>query len=186
MRRLFVAFAALAAASLLWFLLPGGRALSQQIMQVVVTNFPEVQKVEGNVSVPSPTPHSQTFRQLGVTVPPVRREEITSLVEAEKPLITAGFTSVMLSLQGTVKGSLGQAGQVGAVLVPAEDAFERAFREQGLIQLPLEVLAVLARRDIDSFTGQQQLPIAFPGYKIYFYNSTDRSVEVNLYAYLTH
>ena len=185
MRKVLVALAALAAASLLFILLPGGRSLAQQIMEVAVNNFPEVQKIEGSVTLAAPTPHSQFSRQLEVVVPPVPREESTSLIEGGT-LAAEGFTGVTLSLQGTVKGTLGEAGQVGAVLVPDEEAFDRVFREQGLIQLPLEVFAVLARREIDTFSAQQQLPIGFPRYKIYFYNSTDKSVEVNLYAYLTN
>ncbi len=92
---------------------------------------------------------------------------------------------MVLSLQGTVKGTLGRAGQVGAMLVPDEEAVERAFREDGLVQLPLEVFAVLAHKEIDTFSAQQHLAVGFPRYRVYFYNSTDKSVEVNLYLYLT-
>ena len=160
--------------------------MAQQILQVAVNNFPETQKITGNVAVPAPIPHSAMVRQLEIVVPPVSREETTSLVEAEELLTAAGFTDVTLSLQGTVKGTLGKAGQVGAVLLPNEEAIERALNDEGLFQLPLEVFAVLAREEIDTFSAQQQLPIGFPSYKIYFYNSTDKSVELNLYAYLTH
>ena len=136
--------------------------------------------------MPAPIPHSAIYRQLEVVVPPVGRDETTALVEAELPLTTAGFTDVTLSLQGTVKGTLGKAGQVGVFLLPAEEAIERAFNDEGLAQLPLEVFALLARQEIDTFSAQERLPIGFPSYKAYFYNSTDKSVEVNLYAYLTH
>ncbi len=186
MRKLPLAFSALAAALLLLVLLAGGRALSQQILEVVISNFPEIQKVEGNVAVPAPIPHSGMYRELGVTVPQVGRGESNSLIEAEKPLVTAGYTGVVLSLQGTVKGTLGEAGHVGAVLIPDEEAFEQALREEDQIQLQLEVVAVLARKDISTFSAQKQLAIGFPKYKIYFYNSTDKAVEVNFYAYLTH
>ncbi len=186
MRKLFVGFAALAATSLLLVLLPSGRALSQQILEVAVNNFTEVQTVAGAVAVPQPVPHSSTFRQLDVVVPPIPRGETTNLIAADDLLVADGFTGVTLSLQGTVKGALGKAGQIGAVLLPDEEAIERAFDEEGLLLLPLEVFAVLARKEIDTFSAQQQFAIGFPRYKIYFYNSTDKSVEVNLYGYLTH
>ncbi len=186
MRKLLIALATLATASLLFILLPGGRALSQQILEVAVNNFPEVQNVSGAVTVPQPIPHSSMFRELEVVVPPIPRSETTNLIEAERPLEAEGFTGVTLSLQGTVKGTLGRAGQVGAVLLPEEEAIERVFNEDGVMQLPLEVFAVLARQEIVNFSAQGQLPIGFPSYKIYFYNSTDKAVEVNLYAYLTN
>lgn len=186
MRKRFVALAVLAAALSAFILLPGGRALSQQIVEVAVNNFPETQKIAGSIAVPVPIPHSAMFRQLEVVVSPAPREETTGLLELEEPLNAAGFTSVVLSLQGTVKGSLGKPGRVGAVLLPDEKAVERAFNEEGLIQLQLEVNAALERSEIATFSAQQQLPIGFPRYKIYFYNSTDKSVELNLYAYLTH
>ena len=122
---------------------------------------------------------------LEVVVPPVGREETDSLVEGE-PLVTDGFTEVVLSLQGTVKGTLGQAGHVGVLLIPDEEAFERSLRRDDLIQLPLEVVSVLARREIETFSNQSRLVVGFPRYKVYFYNSTDKSVEVNLYLYLTN
>ncbi len=202
MRKLLVSLAALAAVLLLVLALPAGRSLSQQMMEVVVQNFPETQQVDGRVAVLEPVPHSKTVRFLEVVVPPVGREETASLIEGEveiekkkdededeeedeTSLSVAGYTGVVLSLQGTVKGTLGRAGQVGAILVPDEEAVERAFREDGLIQLPLEVFAVLARRGIENFSAQQHLAAGFPRYKVYFYNSTDKSVEVNLYVYLT-
>ena len=197
MRRALVVGGVLAAVVVLVLVLPAGRSLSQQIMEVVVQNFPEVQQVAGSVTVPAPVPHSKTVRFLDVVVPPVAREETGSLIEGEYPgkgdggkdqesLPVFGYTGAVLSLQGTIKGTLGQAGQVGAVLVPDEVAVERAFLQEGRIQLPLEVHAVLARKDIQTFSAQQHLAVGFPRYRVFFYNSTDKAVEVNLYVYLTH
>ncbi len=186
MRRLLLTITAVAAASLLFVLLPSGRAFSQQILEVVVNNFPEVQTVSGSVAIPEPIPHSAMFRQLEVVVPAIPRNETTNLIEADELLNADGFTHVVLSLQGTVKGTLGRAGQVGAVLLPAEEAVDRAFNDEGAMQLPLEVFAVLSRKEVVTFSAQERLQIGFPSYKIYFYNSTDKAAEVNLYAYLTH
>ena len=193
MKRTLVTFAALLAAGLIFFSLPAGKALSQQaqealgqqLAQVLVANFPEIQKVDGTVTVTKPIPHSTIVRQLGVVVPPVGRHETTDLIEgAEIP--TAGFTGVTLSLQGYVKGTLNQGGNVGAVLVPAEEAILGTFDREGQIQLGLEVMSVLGRRDIETFSSQNLLAVGFPLYKVYYYNSTDKAVEVNLYVYLTN
>ncbi|MCP3959826.1 MAG: hypothetical protein GY719_18415 [bacterium] len=183
MRKLVVA-AVLVAVGIVFFLLPGGRALSQQIVQVLVTNFPETFKVDGTVAVKAPVPHSKTVRMLEVVVPPVGRGETGSLIEGDL-IDTAGFTEVVLSLQGIVKGTLGQGGSVGAVMTPVEEAMETSFGE-GTIQLPLEVVSVLARQEIETFSNQSFQTIGFPQYKVYFYNSTDKAVEVNLYLYLTN
>ena len=193
MRRILTTLAVAAAASLIFFLLPIGQALSQQtqetvaqqIQQVLVANFPELWKIDGTVVVKSPVPHSAMVRKLGVVVPPVGRHESTDLVEGD-PIVTAGFTGVTLSLQGYVKGTLNQAGNVGAVLVPAEEAIQESFRKDGQIQLALEVMSVLARREIETFSAQNVLTVGFPLYQVYFYNSTDKAVEVNLYVYLTN
>ena len=189
MRKILSAFAALSAAILVFVLLPAGLARSQQqirqIQQVLVENFPELQKIDGTVTVKAPVPHSKMIRQLGVVVPPVARHDTTDLIEGiEVP--AAGFTGIVLSLQGIVKGTINQAGNVGAVLVPVEDAIQQSFQSEGQIQLPLEVTSVLARREIETFSTQSSLTVGFPLYKVYYYNSTDKAVEVNLYAYLTN
>ncbi len=193
MRTTLAAFAVLIAAGLVFFLLPAGQALSQQaqeglaqqLQQVLVANFPELQKIDGTVAVTRPVPHSAMVRQLGVVVPPVGRHDTTDLIEGSE-IPTAGFTGVTLSLQGYVKGTLGQAGNVGVLLIPVEDAIQEAFDQDGQIQLSLEVMSVLARREIETFSAQNLLAVGFPLYKAYFYNSTDKAVEVNLYAYLTN
>ena len=35
-------------------------------------------------------------------------------------------------------------------------------------------------------SNQNRAPVAFPRYRAYFYNSSDKTVTVNLYAYLTN
>ncbi|MEM7582144.1 MAG: hypothetical protein AAF560_02085 [Acidobacteriota bacterium] len=183
MRRIFWILAVGAVGSLVLFTVPAGRAWSQQIAQVLVANFPEIQKIEGEII--APVPHHRMVRKLGVIVPPVARNDTGDLI-AGGELAAAKFTGAMLSLQGSVRGTLGQAGNVGAILLPREEAIIEAFRKEELIQLAPEVTSVLARPEIEYFSSQIYQDVAFPLYDIYFYNSTDKPVELNLYVYLTH
>ncbi len=185
MRRVMMCAAVGMAVVVALVLLPSGRVWSQDIARVIVSNFPEIQKIDGVVEIKSPVPHHEMVRKLGVVVPPVLRNDTGDLI-AGGQLSAAKFTGVMLSLQGSVRGTLGEAGSVGAVLVPREEAIQEAFRREELIQLAPEVTSVLARKDVEYFSAQVYQDVAFPVYDIYFYNSTDKPVEVNLYGYLTN
>lgn len=182
--RLAVAAAALAA--LLLFLLPPWRsALSQPPEEVIVSNLPEVVPIEGKVAVLGTVSHSASVQRLSLIVPPVGRDETADLVRADE-VETDGFSAVVLSLQGDVRGTVLRAGAVGAVLVPDEEPVLKAMREHGALQFPLEVTTTLASGQDSGFSAQEHLAVGFPRYRLYLYNSTDRTVDVNLYLYLTH
>ena len=74
---------------------------------------------------------------------------------------------------------------VGALLIPDEKEITDALIK-GYIHFPLEVQSVLARREISVFSTQSYLPVGFPRYKVFLYNSTDKGVEVDLFVYLTN
>lgn len=153
--------------------------------RVTVTNFPEVQRVSGRVTVPEPVPQSQLVRRLDVIVPPIDRAATTQLVEAGI-LDAAGFTHAVLSLRGEVQGNLVRDGVVGAVLVPDEEPVLRAFHEEGRFDFALEVEAPVLRAERGWFaSGQPRHALGFPTYRIYLYNSSDRSVDADLFIYLT-
>lgn len=153
--------------------------------RVLVTNFPEVQRVDGSVSVPEPVPQSALFRRRDVVVPPIDRSTTTQLVEAGT-LEAAGFTHAVLSVRGEVQGNLVQEGVVGLVLVPDEEPIVRALLEEGRFEFALEVQTGLRRADRGHFASDQpRLALGFPRYRMYLYNSSDRSVEADLYVYLT-
>jgi len=168
-------------------LVSAGPVLSQEPTQpVTVTNFPEVQKIEGEVGVEGTIRHSTTFRKLEVVVTPGSPREAPAQMIDGGSLTTDGFTAALLSLQGELRGTLGEAGQVGAVLVPKEKAVTAVLEERGEILFPLEVAASLTQPKEDLLSAQSHLAVAFPSYQIYFYNSTDKTAVVNLYVYLTH
>lgn len=153
--------------------------------RVIVTNFPEVQRVSGRVTVPEPVPQSALVRRLDVIVPPIDRAATTQLVEAGI-LDAAGFTHAVLSLRGEVQGNLVRDGVVGVVLVPDEDPVVRAFHEQGRFDFALEVEAPVLREARGWFASEQpRHALGFPSYRIYLYNSSDRSVEADVFVYLT-
>ncbi len=170
--------------ALLW---PAERILAQETAQsVTVTNFPRVQKVGGEVAVEGTVRHATMVRKLEVVVPAGSPREAPAKFVDGGSVTTDGFTAALLSLQGELRGTLGEAGTVGAVLVPAEKALLTALEQSGQIFFPLEVSASLTHPKTDLFSAQSHLAVAFPNYRIYFYNSTDKSAEVNLYVYLTN
>ncbi len=175
----------LAALALLLAVLAPWPADSQPPQEVVVSNLPVVVPVKGEVTIVDTIRHAQTVRRLSLIVPPVARSETDNLVQAEA-VKTDGFTHVTLSLQGETRGTLLKEGAVGALLLPDEEAFLRAVRDHGVLHLPLEASATLARKAETSFSAQERFALGFPRYRVYLYNSTDRTADVDLYLYLTN
>lgn len=151
---------------------------------VYVVNFPPVQSVEGEVSIAEPVPGTRMLRYDDRIVAPVERAETTALVPGGV-IDVDGFSEAVLSLAGFVQGQQRLEGSVGAILIPEEDSILQVFNEAGLIQLPLEVTASVTASD-SYFAGSESVRLAFPRYQIYFYNSSDRAVSVQLFAYLSN
>ncbi len=161
------------------------RTAADSPSEVVVANFPEVQRVAGSVSVAGPVPHSSLVRKLGVVVPPVERSATTGLVEAGT-VDAAGFTHAVLGLRGEVQGNLLREGVVGAVLVPDEEPVVKSLLEQGRYEFPVEVRAKVLKDARGYFSSDQPRQVlGFPRYRVFLYNSSDRAVNADLYVYLT-
>lgn len=181
MRKTLLAAIPVAVALVLTFTLVGkGEARPEAAAEpVVVTNFPEKQEVEiqGTPSQaelahftkvvvgPSSTGHTEDWRRVG-------------------SLDSSGFSWVVLSLGGEVQGTLGNPGAVTAVLVPDVGLATRALEEDGYLFFPLEARATLAPGQLYFSSQPERLPLGFPRYRVYLYNTGDRSVEASLYAYL--
>lgn len=162
------------------------RTSAQDLDRVIVTNFPEVQRVAGSVRVGAPIPQSELVRRLEIVVPPVDRGAVTQLVEAEA-VGAEGFTHAVLSLRGEVQGNLRRAGTVGAILVPDQEPVIRALLEEGRYEFPLEVQAAVALEGRGYFASEQpRYALGFPRYRLFLYNTADRSVEADVYLYLTN
>lgn len=182
-----IGWATLAGTLLLWLASSeAGRAADTVMQQVHVTNFPETQEVKGKVGVDGTIRHGSFVRREGVIVPPSARSDGANLTTAGL-LDSEGFTGAVLSLQGEVRDTLFDAGVVGAVLVPDEGPVLQALREDGRIEFPLEVVANVDPRRGSRFSSEPTIrPIAFPRYRVFLYNASNRSVEANVYVYLTN
>ncbi len=158
---------------------------SQETTQNVrVVNLPETQNIDGSVEVNGLIKHSFLDRREKIIIPPAQRSDTNNLTEAG--VVEAdGFTSVVLSILGEVKSTTFSPGTIGAILVPDEKPIIHAFTQDQSILFPLEVKTDIAPETFRYFSSEPtKQMVGFPRYKIYFYNSTNKSVEVNLYMYL--
>ena len=159
-------------------------ALSEDLAKTIVVNLQTPHPIKGQVAVEGPVTHSQTIRLEDLVVSPALRSEPTRWTEAGH-IRTAGFTSMVLSLHGQVKDTVFRQGDIAVVLLPDEDPILQAFTE-GEIHLPLELEATTDMQATYFSATQPALPIAFPAYRVFLYNTTDRSAAVNLAAYLVN
>ena len=156
----------------------------EEARKVLVTNFPETQTVSGKVSVDGPV-HTAALKSISSSdVWPVGPNETSRLIAAGT-IETDGFASAVLSLTGQVRGDSMRAGEVGAFLVPDEPLVQRALEEKGLMLFPLEVKASCAAGSLYFTSGQPRLTLGFTRYRVLLYNTTDKTVSVQLFAYLT-
>lgn len=176
----------LSALVLLLLLTPADEVISQEIRHIFVTNWPKIQSIEGEVTVVEPVHQSEMHTFMDILVPPVPPHETTRLIEAGT-LEADGFPGVVLSLHGVTKGDVKQPGNVGAILIPDELRIQEGFDERGLMPFALETAATGVTGDSPYFaSAQPHHSIAFPRYKILLYNTTDKTVTLDLYAYLTN
>ncbi len=176
---------AVPAAIIALVLLSIGAAERDRIQEVLVTNFPELQQVQGQVSIEKVIPHGSLVALREIEVPPVGREDVTRYVGAGT--VTAdGFSGMVLSLTGQPKGTTLREGQVGALLLPDAEPVTRAFEERGQLQFPFEVRAGVPAGTAGFFSDQPRFIVGFPRYRVFLYNTTDKTVTATLYAYLTN
>ena len=185
LRRSALAVLGIVALAVVFLFTPTGEVVSQQVSEVFVTNFPHVQRIHGEVRVLGPVMQSKFESFRNITLPPVRREDTTRLVEGGR-LVADGFPNVVLSLHGLVKGHVQEVGAVGAILIPDEETIQEAFEELGIMHFYLETAATGVSAKTPYFaSGQPRFTVAFPAYRILLYNTTDKTVTVNVFAYLT-
>lgn len=165
---------------------PPGTAIAEEVRSVVVTNFPKVFHVSGSVNIDGPVKHAKFTAVRDVTVSPVNPKDTVRLIQGGV-VESDGFGAMVLGLQGQIKGEVFRPGTVGVFLLPDEPSIVNAFEEKGLMQFSIEVSApgVSAASAYFASTASR-VPISFPRYRTYFYNTSDKTVTVNLYAYLTN
>lgn len=163
-----------------------GAVGAREIMEVQVLNFPDPQRIKGTVTVEAPIRRGQLARFADVIVPPVKPTDTMRLVSGGT-LEADGSTEVALSLSGLTKGDVVRGGAVGAILVPDEEAVVRTFLEAGQPHFPLEIAASSVTSASPYFASStERRVVAFPRYRVLFWNTTDKTVTVNLFAYLTY
>jgi hypothetical protein len=181
-----IALVLAAAAAAAFVLSPTGTAIAQEIRSVFVTNFPKVFNISGSVTVEGPVKHAKLATLRDVVVPPVSPKDTVRLVQGGI-VESDGFCTMVLGLQGQIKGEVFRAGTVGVFLLPDEEPIVKVFEEKGLMQFVTEVNAAGVSGASPYFASSStRTPIAFPRYRSYFYNTSDKTVTVNLYAYLTN
>jgi hypothetical protein len=169
---------------LLYAIASTGAVGAQDLMRALVVNLETPHPVTGTMSVSGTIQHARVVRVNDVIVSTARRQEPPQWVEAGT-VDTDGFTSVVVSLQGQLKGSIARNGSVGAILIPDEEPILQALTE-GVVQLPLEVTAEVSPSS-EFFSGSRpSLTVAFPRYRVFFYNTAGQTVSANLYLYLTN
>ena len=184
-----IALLVLASTAALFVFTPARRALGDEIQTVAsvfVTNFPKVWNITGKIEVDGPISHSRYVPLREVVVPPVSPKDTIRLVQGGT-IETNGFTAMVLGLSGQIKGEVYRSGTVGVFVLPDEEQVVRAFEEKGLMQFMTELNASGVSAASPYFaSAQTRIQVGFPRYRTYFYNSTDKSVSVNLFAYLTN
>ena len=157
-----------------------------QTNKVEVTNFPSVQEISGAISVARPIPQTALVRLGEVIVPPVGPQETTALVDGGI-LSVEGFPAVTLSLMGRMQSAGFADGAVGVVLIPTETTVAEVFELTGRTDFDLRIAAPVRPQDGSYFSAQApRLPVGFSSYRVLYYNTSDHSATVHLFAYLTH
>ena len=78
-------------------------------------------------------------------------------------------------------------GNVGVLLVPDEEPVLRALRDGRRVEFALETSAQILKGSSPYFDGGPvTLPLAFPRYRVFLYNTMSRGVEANVYMYMTN
>jgi len=184
MRHFVLTLAAVLILLLLVIFPPWGTSLSQPPTEVVVANLPSVQQIEGEVKVVGVVRQAELQRRLNLIVPSVARQDVTDLIEADG-VTTDGFSELTVSLHGEARGTVGRDGSIGVVLIPDEPAVLEMLNDHGAFHFPIEVNVQLVRKGPAHFDVQQRFDLGFTRYKVYLYNSTDRTADANVYLYLT-
>lgn len=162
---------------------PSAQAAAQDAERVVVTNFPEVQRVSGTVVVSQPIPQTAPQRFEAI-VSPGALADPSSYTEAGL-LDATGFGAASLSLMGTLQGRIAADAPVGALLLPDVPEAVAAFRQHGIAPFALRVQAQASATESGIFHAEPaHVELAFPRYRVLLYDTTPRTAEVVLYVYL--
>lgn len=119
----------------------------------------------------------------GIDVAPVARDNVSQLVDAGA-FDANGFRDLVFSLGGEFREGLPRGGRVGAILLPDEELVDQLLRGEGTFVFPFEVWFDVNDPERHIFISEQKVArVAFPRYRVYFYNETTSGARVSLYVY---
>jgi len=119
----------------------------------------------------------------GILVPPVSRNDTTNLIDVGV-FETNGYSKITLNLAGESTDVLRTGGTIGAILIPAIEPYERAFRNRGLLPTSLEISATLAAGGQAEFMAKQvRVDVGFPRYRVLLYNTTSNAANIAFFVY---
>jgi hypothetical protein len=152
---------------------------------VVVVNFPETQAVTGKVRVEGKLETARFVSFESVTVPPSMPDNPARMISLGV-IDATGFRSLVASVTGSFAARPEAAKTLGLLLVPDEEPFVQALLDKGKALLSQRVDAKLAAEGAPFFSASAEpFDLAFPRYRAFLFNTWDRSVEANVYLYLT-
>lgn len=125
-----------------------------------------------------------------VTIPltpvaPVPRSDTHRWIDAGT-IETDGFAQMTFSFGGEFKEGVPTSGRIGAILVPDHPTILQLLRGEGQIVFAVEVKYKVGQNQGPIFVSDQQTErIAFPRYRVFFYNETSSNATVSLSVYRT-
>lgn len=118
-----------------------------------------------------------------VAVAPVPRADTHRLLEGGV-VETDGFAQMTFSFGGEFKDAIPSSGRVGALLVPDDPKILHLLRNEGQIVFAVEVTYKVVPGKNAIFVSEQQTQrVAFPRYRVFFYNETSSTATVSLSVY---
>jgi hypothetical protein len=164
-----------------WLLLARPEAAADQASEVLVTNLPAVQTIEGEVTVRTPVP-STRFVRTAALVSPAALAEINNLTELGI-LDADGFASATLGISGVVQGTAAR-GAVGIVLIPDQPEILAAFQEHGRFQLAIRLDAEADPRTGLFSSEVLTARLVAPRYRVFAYNETAHAARLTTFTTL--
>ena len=118
---------------------PAATLEMQELTRTFVINLKDPHPVVGTVEAPAPIAHARMLRITEMIVSPASRSG-TSLWTEVGICETDGFLSVVLTLQGKLRGTPSSEGIVALALLPGDESVLRRFAER-VINLELQAIA---------------------------------------------
>jgi hypothetical protein len=165
--------------------LPAPVLIAEGPEDVRVVNFPEVQAIRGFVEMKEPATNSRLVSMSESVVSPIDPANTASL-SLVGTLDASGFRTVVLSLAGEIKSNYPTTGSVGALLVPDTPFVGKAFEESGETLLSLRLEAAISQGESFFAVTRPRVDLAFPRYRVYFFNTSEQPSTAVLYAFLAN